>query len=190
MSTTLRLTPLVPTLRLRVLQGVQGATGATGATGPGYAATSTTSIAIASSGSKAFTTQSGLAYSAGARVRVSDAAAPSTNYMEGVVTSYSGTTLTLRRIVLPGRVQKQTGQLILSATLALQGPRARRVPRVVLVRRAQPDQRVPRVTREPRGRATLQHQRPALRLHRPVQNHLQRSQGLPIQRVRVFALPM
>lgn len=74
--------------------GATGSTGATGATGPGYAATSTSSVAIASSGSKTFTTQSGLAYSAGARVRVADTAAPSTNYMEGVVTSYSGTTLT------------------------------------------------------------------------------------------------
>lgn len=73
--------------------GSTGATGATGATGPGYLATSTTSNTIASSGSKSFTTQSGLAYVAGTRVRAADSAAPSTNYMEGVVTSYSGTTL-------------------------------------------------------------------------------------------------
>lgn len=71
-----------------------GPTGPTGAAGPSYAATSTSSVAIASSGSKAFTTQAGLAYSAGARVRVSDAAAPTTNWMEGVVTAYSSTTLT------------------------------------------------------------------------------------------------
>lgn len=74
--------------------GEDGATGATGATGPGYAATSVTSNAIASSGSKTFTTQAGLAYTAGARVRAADAALPATNWMEGVVTSYSGTTLT------------------------------------------------------------------------------------------------
>jgi hypothetical protein len=73
--------------------GSTGSTGSTGPTGPGYTATSTTSNSIASSGSKSFTTQSGLAYTAGARVRASDTAAPSTNYMEGVVTSYSGTTL-------------------------------------------------------------------------------------------------
>lgn len=73
--------------------GSAGSTGSTGATGPGYLATSVTSNTIASSGSKTFTTQSGLAYVAGTRVRAADSGAPSTNYMEGVVTSYSGTTL-------------------------------------------------------------------------------------------------
>ncbi len=72
----------------------QGPPGSTGATGPGFAATSASSVTIASSGSKAFTTQAGLAYSPGARVRVSDVANPTTKWMEGVVTAYSGTTLT------------------------------------------------------------------------------------------------
>lgn len=78
---------------LTSIQGPAGAQGAQGNTGPGYYATSTSSVAIASSGSKTFTTQAGLAYAAGIRVRVADTSAPSTNYMEGVVTSYSGTTL-------------------------------------------------------------------------------------------------
>lgn len=60
--------------------------------GRGYVATSTTSLAIGT-GSKAFTTQSGLAYTNGARVRASSAAG-TTNWMEGLVT-YSGTTLTI-----------------------------------------------------------------------------------------------
>ena len=59
----------------------------------GYGGTSTTSLAIAT-GSKTFTTQSGLAYLAGARVRASSAA-NSANYMEGIVTSYSGTSFVL-----------------------------------------------------------------------------------------------
>jgi hypothetical protein len=67
--------------------------GPTGDTGPGYAATSSSSQTIGNSGTKTFTTQAGLAYSAGARVRASDASSPSTNWMEGVVSSYSGTTL-------------------------------------------------------------------------------------------------
>jgi hypothetical protein len=71
-------------------QGPQGTTGTTGAAGPGYAATSTSSVALGSSGSKTFTTQSGLAYAANMRVR---AAYDASNYMEGVVTSYSGSTL-------------------------------------------------------------------------------------------------
>jgi hypothetical protein len=60
--------------------------------GPGYGpATSSTSFAIAT-GSATFTTAAGLAYSAGARVRASSNA-NSANYMEGFVTSYSGTSL-------------------------------------------------------------------------------------------------
>ncbi len=68
-----------------------GPTGAAGANGAGYTATSTTSLATAGSGSKSFTTQSGLAYTVGARIRAT--AAASGEYMEGVVTSYSSTTL-------------------------------------------------------------------------------------------------
>lgn len=70
---------------------VAGADGDDGDDGAGYLATSTTSVSIGT-GSKSFTTQSGLAYTAGARVRTSSAADTS-NYMEGLVTAYSGTTL-------------------------------------------------------------------------------------------------
>lgn len=73
--------------------GSVGATGATGATGPGYAATSTTSL-TPSIASKVFTTQSGLAYSAGARARAVSAANAAI-WMEGPVTAYSGTNLTI-----------------------------------------------------------------------------------------------
>ncbi|WP_247776984.1 hypothetical protein [Bradyrhizobium sp. CW1] len=66
--------------------------GSPGATGAGYGGTSTTSLVIGT-GSKAFTTQSGLAYTNGARVRASSAANTS-NWMEGLAT-YSGTTLTI-----------------------------------------------------------------------------------------------
>lgn len=69
-----------------------GNTGATGATGASYSGTSTTSLLIGT-GSKAFTTQAGLAYTSGARVRASSAANTS-NWMEGLAT-YSGTTLTI-----------------------------------------------------------------------------------------------
>lgn len=63
-----------------------------GATGAGYGGTSTTSLPIGT-GSKPFTTQAGLAYQNGARVRASSAANTS-NWMEGLAT-YSGTTLTI-----------------------------------------------------------------------------------------------
>lgn len=73
--------------------GTPGSTGSTGPAGAGYQATSTTSLLTGNSGSKAFTTQSGRAYTSGARVRATSAG--TSEWMEGVVTSYSGTTLTI-----------------------------------------------------------------------------------------------
>ncbi|OSJ33261.1 hypothetical protein BSZ19_16170, partial [Bradyrhizobium japonicum] len=70
-----------------------GATGATGATGAGYGGTSTSSAGIAT-GSKTFITQTGLAYQVGARMRATSASNTS-NWMEGVVTSYSGTAIVI-----------------------------------------------------------------------------------------------
>jgi hypothetical protein len=69
-------------------QGVQGIQGAS------YACTSATSFTIGT-GSKAFTTQAGLAWLPGARARISSLAGAGANYMEGVATAYSGTTLTV-----------------------------------------------------------------------------------------------
>lgn len=65
---------------------------AKGVDAPTYGGTSTTSLAIGT-GSKPFTTQAGLAYTNGARVRASSAA-NTANWMEGLAT-YSGTTLTI-----------------------------------------------------------------------------------------------
>lgn len=59
----------------------------------GYAATSLSPATIGL-GSVSFTTQAGLAYRAGARARASSTADTS-DYMEGLVTSYSGATLTI-----------------------------------------------------------------------------------------------
>jgi hypothetical protein len=61
--------------------------------GESYACTSATSFAIGT-GSMAFTTQTGLAWLPGARARASSLASGA-NYMEGIVTAYSGTTLTV-----------------------------------------------------------------------------------------------
>jgi hypothetical protein len=79
----------------------KGDTGSQGIQGAGYACTSATSFAIGT-GSKAFTTQAGLAWLPGARARISSLAGGGANYMEGVVTAYSGTTLTVN-------VSKATG---------------------------------------------------------------------------------
>lgn len=64
-----------------------------GNNGAGYGGTSTTSLTIGT-GSKVFTTQSNLAYVVGSRLRAASNATP-TNYMEGIVTAYSGTSLTI-----------------------------------------------------------------------------------------------
>jgi hypothetical protein len=56
--------------------------------------TSTTSLAIGT-GSKAFTTQSGKFFDVGARVLATSDASPSTRSMFGIVTAYSGTSLTV-----------------------------------------------------------------------------------------------
>jgi hypothetical protein len=61
-------------------------TGPAGSQGKGYRAFSTTSVTIGT-GTKVFSTQLNLAYSAGARVRISDNADP-TKWMEGIIDSY------------------------------------------------------------------------------------------------------
>lgn len=72
--------------------GATGADGDPGADGAGYLASSSASVTIGT-GSKTFSTSSGLAYAAGDIVRIKDTAAPTTNYMIGSVTSYSSTSL-------------------------------------------------------------------------------------------------
>lgn len=59
--------------------------------GASYGSTSSTSLAIANSGSKSATIGTGLGYSVGARVRFTDQA-NSANYMEGLVTAYNSST--------------------------------------------------------------------------------------------------
>lgn len=79
---------------------VTGEPGPAGGDGPGYLATSVTSLTIGT-GSKSFTTQEGLAYTAGARVRTSSEADTS-NWMEGLCTSYSGTSLVVNVTLTDG----------------------------------------------------------------------------------------
>lgn len=79
--------------------GLDGEDGGIGPTGPGYGGTSATSLAIGP-GSKPFTTQAGLAYTNGARVRAT-ATAGATGWLEGVAT-YSGTTLTIASDAISG----------------------------------------------------------------------------------------
>lgn len=76
-----------------------GPAGNTGPAGAGYGGTSTTSRTIGM-GSQAFTTQAGLAYQNGARVRAT-ATAGATGWVEGLAT-YSGSTLTINATASSG----------------------------------------------------------------------------------------
>ena len=100
--------------------GASGPTGPTGATGAGYTATSTTSLLIAVA-SKAFTTQAGLAYTVGARARASSAA-NTANYMEGLVTGYTGTTLTINVDTIGGSGTLADWNINLAGNVGPTGP--------------------------------------------------------------------
>jgi hypothetical protein len=80
--------------------GPQGSAGQIGTTGPkgdkgdqgaGYAATSSMPLVLTDTAIINFTTQPGLAYSVGVRVRLSSAGTPGT-YMEGPITAYNAAT--------------------------------------------------------------------------------------------------
>jgi hypothetical protein len=75
------------------LSGGRGSAGSTGAT-PSFSGTSTTSLAL-SAGSKTITTQSGKNWVVGQRVRIAFTTDPAGSWMEGVVTAYATTSLTV-----------------------------------------------------------------------------------------------
>lgn len=86
------------------LTGANGAAGAAGSNGADGAdaaqtyGTSTDNETIPTGGigaTRTFTTQAGLAFLVGSRVIAASAAAPTTKWMEGIVTAYAGTSLTL-----------------------------------------------------------------------------------------------
>ena len=66
-----------------------------------YSTTSTTSNAIGT-GSKTFTVEASKPYQVGTPLRIADTAAPSTNWIDGIVTAYSGTTLTVNAVAYAG----------------------------------------------------------------------------------------
>ena len=83
--------------------GITGFTGATGATGVGYNPLSSTSNIAIGSGAKTFVVNrdaSQSAFAVGQYIRASDVSA--TNYMEGVITSYSGITLVVNIVLTSG----------------------------------------------------------------------------------------
>ena len=119
-------------------------------------ATSSTSLAVGT-GSTTFATQSGLAYTAGARARASSAA-DGANYMEGLVTSYSGTSLAINADTIGGSGTHTDWDINLAVMWGRPEPREQRVQQARGVQRAQPGRKELRARREP-----LERQEPAER---------------------------
>lgn len=100
-NTNTKVTPSKPTLDVQAVKKAISedpnllalVRGEKGDAGNGYKATSTNSTTIAV-GSKSFDVAANLAYTAGARVRIT-VSTDLTKFMEGVVASYSGNTLTV-----------------------------------------------------------------------------------------------
>lgn len=90
-----------------------------GTAGAGYTASSTTSLATGT-GSKTFTTQAGLAYSVGARIRATSVG--TSEYMEGLVTSYSVTTLIATMDLNSGTGTHADWNINLAGNQGSQGP--------------------------------------------------------------------
>lgn len=94
--------------------GIQGIPGSAN-----FAGTSTTSQTIGV-GSLVFTTQAGLAYQVGSRVRIANSAAPA-NFVDGIVTAYSGTSLTLNSDTVGGSGTFSSWNLSISGNPGING---------------------------------------------------------------------
>lgn len=90
-------------------KGNQGDFGEQGETGAGYAATSVTAHTLVDTGTLTFSTQTGLAYSAGARVRIYTATYDA--FMEGIVVSYDSVygTLVVDVLLKQGAISNPSG---------------------------------------------------------------------------------
>lgn len=100
-------------------QGVQGSQGNQGSQGSGYKATSTDTVLIGT-GEKTFTTQSGLAYTIGSRVRAASISSPS-SWVEGVVTDYTGTSLVITADLTSGSGNKNDWNINIAGQTGAQG---------------------------------------------------------------------
>jgi hypothetical protein len=83
--------------------GSQGNQGPVGPPGPGYGGFSTTSVAVGTGGVSLTLNASGYAYVTGGRVRAVSNSTPA-DWMEGVITSYSGTSLAFNADLIGGTI--------------------------------------------------------------------------------------
>jgi Collagen triple helix repeat (20 copies) len=102
------------------VQGTPGVQGVPGLSGPGYAATSDSYVSILNGVRPTFFTQAGLAYSVGARVRVSSNA-NSANYMEGLVATYSGPIMTVNVDTIGGSGSHTDWNINLAGNVGITG---------------------------------------------------------------------
>lgn len=84
--------------------------------------TSTTSLSIANSASKTFTTQAGKYFSPGIYVLAVETSAPTTNWMHGQITSYSGTQLVITTDAIAGTGSYADWTISLSGPIGPAGP--------------------------------------------------------------------
>jgi hypothetical protein len=104
--------------------GPTGPQGPVGATGVGYVNLSSTSSVAIGTGSKVFTTNianTATAFAVGQRVRAASTATPA-NFMEGVIASFSGTTLTITVDFTGGSGTLASWNIVATGTVGATGP--------------------------------------------------------------------
>src|SRR5262245_15828971 len=102
-------------------QGPQGNIGPQGPAGPSYNGSSTSTLTVGT-GSKTLTTQAGLAFDVGVRTRIALSSSPATTWMEGLVTTYSGTSITINVDSTLGSGTFSTWNLAPAGSQGIQGP--------------------------------------------------------------------
>ena len=80
-----------------------------------------TSSAVIGTGSKTFTVSSGKPYQAGTPLRIADAAAPATNFLDCIVTSYSGTSLVVNAFGFAGSGTKTSWTINIGGAKTVDG---------------------------------------------------------------------
>ena len=119
------------------IQGTQGPQGTTGVIGTGYNGLASATSLLLSTGAISFTTNissSNSAFSVGQRIRLSYTTTPVTYWMEGVITSFTGTTMgaTIDLVNVPGNTYSswyintagEIGAIGLQGTQGTVGPQA------------------------------------------------------------------
>jgi hypothetical protein len=104
--------------------GGAGATGPTGPTGIGYAGLTSSTSTLIGTGSRTFTTNladTATAITVGNRVRIAYTITP-TNYVEGIITAFSGTTLVMTSDATGGSGTYTSWNITVTGNVGATGP--------------------------------------------------------------------